>query len=233
MKWSSIIAIFSTIINILLSGIVCYVVLVMVPCCKSLCADDIIEYLGIFLACISIVITGYFAVLAIKGYEKISRIKDFEKSIEWFKKVTLQNLGSATKTAYEVAIEMVEIYGRSNKDEKSQKKYKKQRLNFKRDYYRLGLKPFLLSNDDRISFISNLRAFAEEEDLEELEKICNSNNELPEIKRVAKDVLDSFNSSEPTIFNQSRWGCIKSRLKTFFKGQCDLFKGLFRGYEYS
>ena len=232
MKWSSIIAIISTIINILLSGIVCYVLFVIVPCYNSLCADDLIDYLGIFIACISIVITGYFAVLAINAYARIEKTKQDAKEIAKARneaETHLMNIGGITKTIYEVAIDMVEMSGRSNKDEKSQNIIKKRRKNLYRDYNRLGLNPFLLSNEERMSFIRNLRSFAQEEDIEELEKICKSKTESPEIKRVAKEVLDSFNSSKPTIIHQSICERIKSRLNTFFNGQCELFKELIRG----
>ena len=232
MKWSSIIAIISTIINIILCGVVCYVVLLMVPCHKSLCVDDILNYIGIIIACFSILLTGFFAFHAVDAY---SKVREFNDKLEEQKKIlessidVVSKVGPAVKTSYEVAIEMVDMLGRSNKDEKSQKKYKKQRLYFNRNYNRLGLNPFLLSNEERMSFIRNLRSFAQEEDIEELEKICKSKTESPEIKRVAKEVLDSFNSSKPTIIHQSICERIKSRLNTFFNGQCELFKELIRG----
>lgn len=197
-------------------------------CVKTFCINDITNYLGLLVSGISIVITVFFAILAINAYGRIEKTKQDAEEIEKARdkaETHLKNIGGVTKTIYEVALGMVELSGRINKgDEKIININKKRRHELNRGLYCLGLKPFLLSNEERMSFIRNLRAFAEEEDLDELEKICKSDTESPEIKRVAKEVLDSFNSSEPTIINRGRWECIKSRLNTFFKGLCDLFR---------
>lgn len=181
----------------------------------------------------------FFAILAINAYARIEKTKQDAEEIEKVRyeaETHLWNIGGITKTIYEVAIDMVEMSGRSNKDEKSQNIIKKRRQKIYRDYYRLGLKPFLFHDEERIDLIINLRKDLKgleeddlKKDLDELERICVSDTESPQMKNVAKEVYNSIKHPKPTIIHQSRCGCIKLRIKTFFKGQCELFKGLFQG----
>lgn len=206
---------------------------------------EIVDYLGLIIACLSILITAFFVVLAIEGYGKITRIKQISEDseeIQSFLKSNLKGIGGATKSIYELAINMLETIGRTpNINEKKVTKYRIQRNYCRRELYRLGLNPYLMSEDERIAHIRNLSTFANDEDNDErkkdingLEKICKSDTESPKVKEIAKFVLDSFrnsdNHSQPTNINPQSWSeRIISKLKNFGKGQLRLFKELFGG----
>ena len=221
------------IVNVAISACLCYLIIEYESDKIVLFANkkEIGDYLGLIIACLSILITAFFVVLAIEGYGKITRIKQIAEESEEahnFLISNLNNIGGVTKTVYEHAINLINTLGRTaNYDEKT--KYKKQQKYYKRELYRLGLNPYLMSEDERIDHIRNLSTFANDEDeyernkdINELKKICESDTESPNVKKIAKWVLDSFNysknHSQYANINSKSWSeWIKSKVKKFFK----------------
>lgn len=226
------------IICVLISVLVCYFVFLKDPKISMFSMDETTDYVGLFVSCISIVITAFLVLLAIEGYGKIEKIKKVAKVSEDAHSDLISHLrgiGDVTKIIYDVAIEMTNTLGRSinrERDEKSFNIYMNRLASFQRGYYRLGLKPFLLSDEERVSLINNLAIDKDEEEIEnnkkELKKLFNSTDESPQVKEAARRVLciidNAHTSSLPSDITNSSWS---DRIKSFFKGQRRLFKELF------
>lgn len=225
------------IISVLVSVLVCYFIFFKDPKINMFCMDETTEYVGLFVSCISIVITAFLVVLAIEGYGKIEKIKTAAKVSEKAHSDLISHLrgiGDVTKSIYDVAIEMTNTLGRSinrDSDEKSFNILMNRLKSFQRGYYRLGLKPLLLSDEERVSLINNLAIDKDEEEIEnnkkELKKLYNSTDESPRVKEAARLVLSIIDNAQTSsltsdITNSSWW----ERIKSFFKGQGRLFKEL-------
>lgn len=200
-----------TIINLLLLGFLLW------SRCKEpsgfISGSDLTTMIGLLVSCISIVITGFFVVLAINAYE---RIRDIEKRAEEVNvqaqvaktnmdtvanlvseiqesettaKEAMKLIGSATVTCYNCAIYFIETAKQNAPNKNTESKFIKWRKNMLSNLYHMGLQPHVLDESTRISYILNLSSYGVKEDIERLEAICNS-EEPKSIKDVAKRVLD-------------------------------------------
>lgn len=185
--------------------------------------DNITDLLGIIISCISIVFAGYFVILAIDAYGKVRSIKEAQekamKELEVYHSSVFsitRSIGNISKSFFEYAINLTEVVNRFTKgDEKKLELNKKWRSDLHRGLYRLGLTPYVLDEDKRIEYIRNLRSFAEEEDLEKLREICESETESDKLKKVAKEVL--IPNNEEKLVKPSFCHRVKIAWKILFK----------------
>lgn len=165
------------------------------------------DLLSVIVSCISILLTGFFSVLAIDAYGKIRDIKKEAEEAKAYRDTAFSSLleiGTSELLFFENIIQFIEkTIQLNNEDEKTRNKYKKWRDSTYRQLYRLGLTPFLLNKEKRVEFISRLTSFAEVNDWKKIEEIANSPTEPEEIKKIAKVVLleknkQSSSASEKT-----------------------------------
>ena len=208
-----------TIVNLLLLGFVIWVL-----CTDSgvkFTGDNITTILGVLVSCISIVITIIFVVLAINAY---GRIKEIDKNADVVKEraqkvekdtataekkvheieeshdlaiQSLKDIGAATKSSLENALSFIELVSPSIKNKNLTERYKVWRKRVEGSLYRLSLHRYLLDEGTRISFLLNLSAFGNKTDIEQLERISNSEQESPIIRRTAKIVLEELLKKYP------------------------------------
>lgn len=189
------------IVSVSLSVLICYVFLteVNIPYYSFCEKDDIIDLLGTIVSCFSILLTGFFAILAVDAYGKIEAIKRDANDAKQYREnakqysedacLRLKKIGDVSIATYEYAINLIEkLRQNSNRDQKTKERYRKWREETYRNLYSLGLNPLLLDEGKRVDFIKKLSSFAGEEEIKILKEILNS-NESKEIKDAASLVI--------------------------------------------